>query len=446
MTIAIDAIPEFIARHNYCTWRRRAGWMPLHITAAEGCYFSLADGRRILDLSAQAMCVNLGHNNPAIRDAIIQQSRTLSYVYPAFATEIRARATEKLLEVMPTGLEMFFFSTSGAEANEAAFKIARMVTGRHKIIARYNAYHGSTPGAMAATGDQRRWFAEPAGTMPGVIHAPEVNCYRCPLKQTYPDCGVACADYIEYMLENEGNVAAVIVEPVVGTNGVLVPPAEYLPRLRALCDRHEVLLIFDEVMSGWGRTGAWFACQHWDTLPDILTTAKGATNAAMPLGITATTRRIGDHFQDHVFAHGHTYEAHPMALSPVPAAIDEARRLDLPARARELGGYLGERLRALQDRHPAVGDVRGKGLFWAVELVRDRDTRTPFASKHDKAAGKPLLVERLHAELLNRGVYCLPWISHLVLAPPLIIQQADIDLAVAALDEVLAIADDVRQA
>jgi taurine--2-oxoglutarate transaminase len=205
-----------------------------------------------------------------------------------------------------------------------------------------------------------------------------------------------------------------------------------------------VLLIFDEVMSGWGRTGAWFACQHWDTLPDILTTAKGATNAAMPLGITATSRRIGDHFQEHVFAHGHTYEAHPMALAPVPAAIDEARRLDLPARAREMGGYLGERLRELQDRHPAVGDVRGKGLFWAVELVRDRQTRQPFASKHDKAAGRPLLVERLHGELMQRGVYCLPWISHLVLAPPLIIERADIDLAVDALDEVLALADEAR--
>lgn len=444
--MVIASIPQFIAEHNYCTWRKRAGWTPLHITGAEGCYFTLADGRQILDLSAQAMCVNLGHNNPAIRDAIIAQSRELSYVYPAFATNIRARATEKLLEVMPRGLEMFFFSTSGAEANEAAFKIARMVTGRHKIIARYNSYHGSTAGAVAATGDQRRWFAEPAGTMPGVIHGPEVNCYRCPLKRQYPDCGVACADYIDYMLENEGNVAAVLVEPVVGTNGVLVPPAEYLPRLREICDRHGVLLIFDEVMSGWGRTGAWFACEHWNTVPDILTTAKGATNAATPLGITATTRSIGDHFQEQMFAHGHTYEAHPMALAPVPAAIDEARRLDLPARSRNMGRYLGERLRDLGDRHPSVGDVRGMGLFWAVELVRDQQLRTPLASKHDKAAGKPLLVERLHGELMQRGVYCLPWISHLVLAPPLIIEEADIDLGVSALDQVLTLADEALEA
>jgi taurine--2-oxoglutarate transaminase len=189
-----------------------------------------------------------------------------------------------LLEVLPEGLTKFFFTTSGTEANEAAFKIARMYTGKTKIIARYRSYHGSTMASIAATGDPRRWPMEPGGKGQGFLFAPEVNCYKCPIKHTYPECGIACADYLEHMIENESDVAAVIVEPVVGTNGVLVPPPEYMPKLREICDRHGVLLIADEVMSGWGRTGEWFAMDHWGVKPDILVTAKGITSAYVPLG------------------------------------------------------------------------------------------------------------------------------------------------------------------
>ena len=317
----MQSITDFTAQHTYGTWRFQKNWKPLHIVDAEGCHFTDATGKRYLDFSAQLMCVQLGYKNKAVIRSIQQQAEKLPYIAPGFATEVRAELSKLLLEVLPKGLEKFFFTTSGTEANEAAFKIARMVTGKSKIISRYHSYHGATMGSIAATGDPRRWAMEPSSKIPGVVFAPEVYCYRCPIRHTYPQCGVACVDYVEHMIANESDVAAVIVEPVVGTNGVLVPPPEYMPRLRDICNRHGVLLIADEVMSGWGRTGKWFAMDHWDVQPDILTTAKGITSAYMPLGLTATTKKIADFFEDHYFAHGHTYEAHPLTLAPGIAAI-----------------------------------------------------------------------------------------------------------------------------
>ncbi len=346
-----------------------------------------------------------------------------------------------LLEVLPEGLTKFFFTTSGTEANEAAFKIARMYTGKTKIIARYRSYHGSTMASIAATGDPRRWAMEPGGKGQGFLFAPEVNCYKCPIRHTYPECGIACADYLEHMIENESDVAAVIVEPVVGTNGVLVPPPEYMPKLREICDRQGVLLIADEVMSGWGRTGEWFAMDHWGVKPDILVTAKGITSAYVPLGLCATTGKIAEYFEDHFFAHGHTYEAHPMTLAPAVAAIKELQRLDLVNRAREMGKYLGEKLRALKPKHPSIGEVRGLGLFWALDMVKDQANKTPFNTKQDKVDGKVTVVDRVAAEMMKRGVSIQAWISHFVIAPPLIIEKQELDFAVDQLDQSLAIAD-----
>lgn len=434
-------ITELTAKYTYGTWRYQKGWKPLHVTKAEGCYFWDRTGKRYLDLSSQLMCTNLGHQNQAIIDAIARQAQELAFISPAFTCDVRADLSEKLLEVMPAGLDKFFFTTSGTEANEAAIKIARMYTGKSKIIARYTSYHGSTAAALAATGDLRRWYAGIEGIVPGVLHGPEVNCYRCPLKKSPTDCGTACADYIAYMIDHESDVAAVIIEPIVGTNGVLVPPADYLPRLAKHCKDRGVLLIADEVMSAWGRTGEWFAVNHWGVTPDIITTAKGITNAMMPLGVCATSREIGAYFDDHFFAHGHTYEAHPITLAPAIAAIDEYKRLDLLSRSKIMGEKLGGRLRDLQKKHPSIGDVRGLGLFWAVDLVKNRDTREPFNTAQDKANRKPMVIDQVTADLMARGVFCMGWLSHLVIAPPLIIDDAGLDEAVAALDQALLIAD-----
>ncbi|HEX3470694.1 MAG TPA: aminotransferase class III-fold pyridoxal phosphate-dependent enzyme [Silvibacterium sp.] len=436
-----EEVVKWTKKLNYGTWKYQRSWNPMHIVDAEGCYFTDASGKRYFDFSSQLMCSNLGHKNAAVIEAIAAQARKLPYIMPGYATDTRVELSRLLLEVLPEGLTKFFFTTSGTEANEAAFKIARMYTGKTKIIARYRSYHGSTSASIAATGDPRRWPLEPGGKGQGFIFAPEVNCYKCPIKHTYPGCGIACADYVEHMIANESDVAAVIVEPVVGTNGVLIPPKEYMPKLREICDRHGVLLIADEVMSGWGRTGEWFAMDNWGVKPDILVTAKGITSAYVPLGLCATTGKIAEYFEDHFFAHGHTYEAHPMTLAPAVAAIHEMQRLDLVARSREMGKYLGAKLDALKPKHPSIGEVRGLGLFWAVELVRDQAAKTPFNTMQDKVDGKVAVVEQVAADMLKRGVSLQAWISHFVVAPPLIVEKEEIDFGVDALDQALAIAD-----
>ncbi len=443
LTLSTQEVTDLTAKYTYGTWRKQKGWKPLHVVDAEGVRFTDAAGKQYLDFSSQLMCVTLGYKNQAVIKAIEEQARTLPYIAPGYATTVRAELSKMLLEVLPdkSGLEKFFFTTSGTEANEAAFKIARMVTGKTKIIARYHSYHGSTMGSIAATGDPRRWAMEPAGKVPGVIFGPEVHCYQCPIHHTYPECNIACVDYIEHMIENEGDVAAVLVEPVVGTNGVLVPPKEYLPRLREICDRHDVLLIADEVMTGWGRTGKWFAVDHWNVKPDILTTAKGITTAYVPLGLCATSKKIADYFEDHYFSHGHTYEAHPLTLAPAIAAINEMKRLDLINRSNEVGAYLGEKLRDLKPKHPSIGDVRGLGMFWGVELVKNQKTKQPFNTYNDKVSGTPLLVDKVAAEMMKNGVFIQAWVSHFVIAPPLIMSKEDIDIGVAALDAALKIAD-----
>jgi len=439
--LSSEEVVDITRQFNFGTWRRQKNWTPLHIVDAEGCEFIDSKGKRYLDFSSQLMCVNLGHKNPAVIQAIVEQARTLPYIAPGYATTARAELSQLLQEVLPSGLVKFFFTTSGTEANEAAIKIARMFTGKTKIVARYRSYHGSTMASIAATGDPRRWPLEPGGKGQGVIFAPEVNCYRCPIRHEYPGCNVACVDYLEHIIENESDVAAVLVEPVVGTNGVLVPPAEYFPRLRKICDRRGVLLIADEVMSGWGRTGKWFAVDNWNVQPDILVTAKGITSAYVPLGLCATTSRIASYFDDHYFAHGHTYEAHPMTLAPAIAAIREMQRLDLIERSVVLGQYLGEKLKALAQNHPSIGDVRGLGLFWAVDLVQNRQTKEPMNSMPEKLEGKPLVVDEVAAEMMKNGVAVQAWISHLVIAPPLIVEQAEIDRGIAALDLALRLAD-----
>jgi taurine--2-oxoglutarate transaminase len=439
----IEGLARLIAAHTYGTWRPQRGWQrPLFIARAEGVRFYDEQGKAYLDFSSQLMCSNLGHGNKALIRAICEQAERLPYVFPGFGCEAQARAVESLLGVMPPGLDQFFFSTSGTEANEAALKIIRQyLAPRYKIISRYRSYHGSTSGSIALTGDFRRWFAEPANKIPGVAFAPDPYCYRCPFGLEHPGCGLQCAEYIDYMIQEEGNVAAVFIEPVVGTNGVIVPPRGYLPRLREICDRNGVLLVVDEVMSGWLRTGEWFAINHWGVKPDILTTAKGCTGAYTPVGITATTKEIRAHFEERFFPHGHTYTMHPLAVAAIPAAIAEYKRLLASGLPQRVSKHLERGLRELMGRHKSVGDVRGLGHFWAVELVRNRETKEPFNTQADKAALRPLMTSRLAEEMLKRGVYVASWYNHFIVAPPLIITEEEVDEGLEAFDAVLEIAD-----
>jgi taurine--2-oxoglutarate transaminase len=430
-----------VSGSNYTGWRRQRGWDPVEVVRAEGSRFWGSDGREYLDFASQLVASNLGHSNGAVIQAISGQLQRSPYVSPAFSTPTRAELSELLREVLPRGLERFFFSVSGTEANEAALKIARDLTGRSQVVARRRGYHGATAASLSVSGDPRRERSPRSAAVPGTVFAPDCYCYRCPFGLTYPSCGVRCAEEVAEVIDSAGDVAAMIVEPVVGTNGVIVPVPEYLPRLRQITRDRGVLLIADEVMTGWGRTGQWFAVDHWGIQPDILTTAKGITGGYYPLGLTATTAALHDRYSDRFFPHGHTYEAHPVALAAAQAAITEYRRLKLVERSRDLGEYLRRSLEPLAANHPSIGEIRSLGLFAAIELVRDRGTREPLNTPAEYGQGPPLVVDRVVADLRQRGVHALGWVDHLILAPPLIVEREEIDRGVTAIDQALTIAD-----
>ncbi len=432
------------AEHTYGTWRARKGWKePLFIKDAEGVYFYDEKENRYLDFSSQLMCSNLGHKNKAIIESIVKQAEKMPYIAPGFVQESAINAVESLLTVMPLGLDRFFFSTSGTEANEAALKMLReYMSPNYKVISRYHSYHGSTPGSISFTGDVRRMYAERARcTVEGIIFAPDSYCYRCPFGLKYSTCDMQCAAYIDYMIKEEGNVAAVIVEPVVGTNGRIVPAPEYFPMIRKICDENNVLLFADEVMSGWYRTGPAFAMQNWNVIPDILTTAKGCTGAYTPVGITVTTGKIADFFEENIMCHGHTYSFHPLALSAIQPAISEYKKLMDSGLPQKVSKYIENKLYWLENRHECIGDVRGIGHFWAIEIVKNRETREPFNKKTDKFQ-KVLMTQKISAAAMKLGMFINAWDDTLVISPPLIITEEQVDEGIEILDKVLQIADE----
>eukprot|EP00362_Geleiidae_sp_MMETSP1317_P000624 CAMPEP_0201286016 /NCGR_PEP_ID=MMETSP1317-20130820/114156_1 /ASSEMBLY_ACC=CAM_ASM_000770 /TAXON_ID=187299 /ORGANISM="Undescribed Undescribed, Strain Undescribed" /LENGTH=383 /DNA_ID=CAMNT_0047612403 /DNA_START=263 /DNA_END=1414 /DNA_ORIENTATION=+ len=367
----------------------------------------------------------------------------MPYIAPGFASEAVIEAVEALLSILPKGLDKFFFSTSGTEANEAALKLVRQSKmPAYKIISRYYSYHGSTSASAAFTGDPRRWPSEEARcTIQGVRFAPDCYCYRCPFGLEYSGCNSQCARYLDYMIKEEGNVAAIIVEPVVGTNGRIVPVPEYFPIVRKICDKNNVLLIADEVMTGWFRTGPAFAMELWNVMPDILTTAKGSSAAYTPVGITATAKNVSDFFEEELFCHGHTYSYHPLAASAIPAAVSEYKKLIASGLCKNAAKHLKEKLYELADRHECIGDVRGIGHFWALEIVKNRKTKEPFNIKADKISGKPIMTAKIAADAMQNGLFLNPWYDTLVIAPPLIITEEQIDEAVDILDKSLEIGD-----
>ncbi|MFQ5838637.1 MAG: aspartate aminotransferase family protein [Thermoplasmata archaeon] len=434
---------EIEHRHVFGTWKAQRAHRPKTVVGAEGVYFTDDKGNRYLDLSSQLIASNLGHGNKAVIAAVQKQIERLQYISPGFTTPQKAELGRLLAEITPGTLDRSFFSTSGTEANEAAIKIARAYTGGYKVISRYRSYHGSTAASISITGDPRRHWVEPAGRMVGALHGPDAYCYRCPLMHEYPDCGIACAEYIRYMIEmeHEDKVAAVVVEPVVGSNGVIVPPDEYLPILREITEETGTLLIADEVMTGFGRTGEWFAVNHWDVVPDIITMAKGLTGSYVPFGATIVSKEIADHFEEEPFMHGHTFTGHSLGAAAALAAIREYKEKGLVENARQLGPYLGKRLKELMERHPSIGDVRGLGLFWGVELVKDREKKVPFLEREDKLKGTQTAVDQVVANAMKEGVYVLAMLSVLLIAPPLTVTKEQIDEGMEGLDKALVATD-----
>ena len=374
MSMSGDEMIALAKRHTIFEWSAQGAFEPIPVARAKGVYFWTPEGKRFIDFNSQLMCVNIGHGDPRVVQAIQAQAETLTYVSPFMATEPRARLGAKLADLTPGDIDVFFFTNGGAEANENALKIARAVTGRQKILARYRSYHGATGGVIGVTGDPRRWSQAPA---PGIIHV--LDPYHG--VQHGWDTVEQSLRYLEEVIQLEGptTIAAFILETVSGTNGILVPPDGYMQGVRALCDRHGILMIADEVMSGFGRTGRWFAVDHWNVVPDLLTMAKGLTSAYVQLGAVGMRRGIADHFADKPFPSGLTYNSHPLACAAALATIEVLEEDGLVDRAAQTGVLMRELLNGLAARHPSVGAVRSIGLFGIVELVRDRATMTPLA-------------------------------------------------------------------
>jgi len=426
-------IVDACRRYTLFEWSAQSHVDPIPVARAKGVHFWTPEGKRFIDFNSQLMCVNIGHGDERVIRAVQEQVASLAYVNPFLASEVRARLGMKLAQLCPGDIDTFFFTNGGSEANENAIRIARLCTGRHKILARYRSYHGGTAGSLTLTGDPRRWPAEPG--IPGVIRVahPYHGMHR--ESDSAPTALAAIEEIIQ--LEGPHTIAAFILEPVTGTNGVLPPPPGYLEGVRELCTRHGILMIADEVMSGFGRTGAWFAVDHWGVVPDILTMAKGLTSAYVPLGAVGVRRSIAEYFQSNVLYGGLTYNSHPLGCAAALATIGVYEEDNLIERAKERGILMASLLESLKAKHPSVGATRSIGLFGIVELVRNRTTLEPLAPFN----GTSPEMQALGRFFRDAGLYTFVRWNTFFANPPLSISEAELHEAFEIIDRALTITD-----
>jgi taurine--2-oxoglutarate transaminase len=434
-------IVEDAKRYVLYSWSVQDAINPIAVAGADGRYFWDYEGKRYLDFASQLVNVSIGHGHPKLVAAIKEQAEALATIGPPMATESRSRLGKLLAEVTPGDLSMSFFTNGGAEANENAIKLARWYTGRHKVIVRYRSYHGATAGAISLTGDPRRWPAEPG--IPGIVRMLDPYTYRCPAG--HPDPCPVCtgAPHLEEILQYEGahTVAAVLLETVTGTNGIIVPPAGYLQSIREVCDRHGILLICDEVMAGFGRTGKWFGVDNWNVVPDIITLAKGINSGYVPLGAMVVREPVADWARSRYFAGGLTYSGHPLACASAVASIEAFHEEGIVENAAAMGELFRTELGRLAEKHPSIGDVRGLGCFWGLELVKDRKTReplVPFNGTGEDARPVAAMAKRA----LDRGLYLMTHWNICMICPPLTITRDELEEGIAILDEALSVADE----
>jgi taurine---2-oxoglutarate transaminase len=422
------------AQHVLTPWVAQGGRTPPVIVRGEGSYLYDDRGKRFLDFSAGLVAVNLGHGHRAVAGAIAEQAHRLAYAAPTFANDRRAELARAISELAPwpEGGRVFF-TTGGGEANEDAVKFARSLTGRHKVLTAYRSFHGSAPGAGTLTGENRRWPNDPG--IPGVARFFAPFPYRSPFHTRDPAEETARAiDHLEEIVSYEGadRIAALLIEPIVGSNGVIVFPETYLARVRALCDRHGILLVFDEVMTGFGRTGEAFAAQRFGVTPDLFTFAKGVTSAYVPLGGVAVRESLARHFDDRPLPSGHTFSGHPLAMAAGVATLRAYQEQRLFERAREIERLLAARFDALARKHRVVGEARGVGAFFGLELVSDREKRTPLVPWQGTQS-----LAHFFNDLLAHGLYVLGRYNVAIVAPPLVISNDEIDVAFEILDGAL---------
>jgi taurine--2-oxoglutarate transaminase len=428
-----DEIVALSRQHTLFEWSAQSKVDPIPVARAKGIYFWTPEGKRFIDFNSQLMCVNIGHGDERVVRAIQEQAAVLPYANPFMATEARARLGAKLAEITPGDIDVFFFTNGGSEANENAVKVARLATGRHKILARYRSYHGGTAGSMTLTGDPRRWANEPG--ISGVVHV--LDPYHG-IERGWDDAKGSLAVLEETIqLEGPNTIAAFILEPITGTNGILIPPDGYLQGVREICDRYGILMICDEVMTGFGRTGQWFAVDHWGVVPDLITMAKGLTSSYAPLGAVGMRPKVADYFNDHVFYGGLTYNSHPLGCAAALGAIQAYEEDDMVGNAQRMGAVLARHHKKLQERHPCVGATRSIGLFGALELVRNRHTMEPLAPFN----GTSPEMKAIGQALLDAGLFTFVRWNTVMTNPPLCITEAELDEGFEILDSALEIGD-----
>ncbi len=429
--------------HNFWTWSAQGKVNPIPVKKAKGVYFWDTDGKRYLDLNSMVMCVNIGHGDERVIEAMVEQVRELPFAGPGMATKPRAVLGKLLNQITPPGLSKFLYTLGGADANENAIKFARGYTGKSKILTRYRSYHGATYGAVALTGDPRRAAWEPA-IMPGVVHFLDPYRYRSTFHRTNPGISEEefTQDYLNHLeeiiqYERPETIAGILLESVTGTNGVIIPPAGYLQGVRKLCDKYGIVMICDEVMSGFGRTGEWFAVNHWDVIPDIMTMAKGLTSGYAPLGAVAMKPEIAAAFNDREFVGGLTYNGHPVSLAAAIATIQVMQEDHLVEKAKASGQVMADMMAELVERHPSVGEIRSIGLFGVLEIVKNRKTKEPMAPFN----GSSPEMNALRKYLLDHGVFLYTHWHTILMIPPLIITPDQLAEGFAVLDEALKITD-----
>jgi taurine---2-oxoglutarate transaminase len=423
------------------SWSKQKGIAPIAVKYAEGVYLYDYDGKRYIDFSSGLINVNIGHGNQRVTQAVVRQMQEVSYVTPGCVTKARGELGRKLAEITPGNLQKTLFTVCGATAIENAIKLARLYTGRHKIIARYRAFHGASYGAMTAGGDPRKLPAD-AQQIPNVVHVEDPYCYRCPWGKEMTSCHRECVSHIERVIEFEGpeNIAAILMEGESGSSGCIKYPPDYLQRIRALCDRHGILLIADEVMSGFGRTGKWFASELHGIVPDMIATAKGITAGYLPLGALIVTDTIADHFNDQVLWLGLTYSAHPVACAAGVEVLKIYEDEHLIENAEKMGRYIEQQVALLMERHPSIGDFRNTGLLGCLELVKNRDSKEPMAPFNARPEEMKIM-NQVAAKIKQLGMYAFVRWNYVFIAPPLSITREQIDEGLAIISEALLIAD-----
>jgi taurine---2-oxoglutarate transaminase len=431
-------------RHSLFSWSKQSGLNPINVERAEGVYFYDYEGKKYIDFSSQLMNVNIGHNDSRVKDAVMKQMEQVNYVFPGAITKARGDLSKKLAEIAPGTINKTFFTLGGAEAIENAIKIARAYTGRHKVIATYRSYHGATYGAISAGGDPRK-HAVDSQAVPNIVHVENPYFYRCPWYSNTPEeCAERAANHMEQVIkyENPDNVAAIILEGESGSSGCIKYPPGYMKKIRAIVDKYGILLIDDEVMSGFGRTGKWFAIENHDVIPDIICMAKGLTSGYLPLGAMMVTDKIADHFNDKPLPLGLTYSAHAVSCASALAVIDIYETDNLFDNTLKMGAYIESRVEEMKKKHPSIGDFRNTGLLGCIELVKNRKTKEPVTPWNAKASEMDI-TNKMAAKIRELGMFTFVRWNYIFICPPLTITKEQVDEGLEIISQAIAIADEV---